>query len=187
MGNVITLPAQYNEEIENVYQKLRAAHLIANDAVTALRDFVHGENFDIHDKRCRIRDFFKENRDFLTDYVTSICGKRTIEMVTPLVGRYWVARENEASNPFALIHPYELTDNGIAIMSSLVYYLGEPNYRCCLSTEHIHILSRHQSAWSTTLHLTEITKEEFRKAIEDGIDNIFTYREFKASKTKQYE
>lgn len=185
MGNIITLPAQYNEQVDNIYQKLRAAHLAAIDAVTAVRDFVRGDDFNIRDKRCRIGDFFKENTDFLNNYITTTCGRRTVEMVSPLVGRYWVARENEASNPFALIHPYELTNNGVAVMSSLVCYLGEPNYRCALSTEHIHILSRSEGAWSTTLHLTEITKEEFRKAIEDGIDNIFTYREYRELKSNQ--
>ena len=106
---------------------------------------------------------------------------RTAEDVTPLIDKYWVVRTNEKSEPFAIIHPYEFEKS---TMSSLVVYLHQPNYECCLRTAHIGILYDNQNLWSGPLHFTEITEEDFHKRIANGIDNIFKYRECRKEQSK---
>lgn len=106
---------------------------------------------------------------------------RTAEDVTPLIGKYWVVRAGEKSEPFAIIHPYEFERS---TMSSLVVYLRQPNYECCLRTAHIGILYDNEDLWSGPLHFTEITEEDFHKRIADGIDNIFKYREYRKEQTQ---
>lgn len=105
---------------------------------------------------------------------------RTAENVTPLIGKYWVVRTDEKSEPFAIIHPYEFERS---TMSSLVVYLCQPNYECSLKTAHIGILYDNEDPWSGPLHFTEITEEDFHKRIADGIDNIFKYREYRKEQT----
>lgn len=128
-----------------------------------------------------IWDFFGNLHKQVKNYAQSQGPSRTIEMVLPLIGKYWIVSTDEKSEPTALVHPYELSRS---VMSSLVVNLTQPNYSCSLATQHIGIFrDNNNDFWSGPLHFTEITEEDFHKRIADGIDNIFKYREYRKEQT----